>query len=107
MAFPVKQVWISEERLHIIEEVEKTPSQKRTDVAKQLSLPPSTLNFIIAKKREIRDQAHKCGTSTKKRKMGKESTYSKLVPVGPSIRHTCGWENPAVEIPQNSCNNGD
>jgi hypothetical protein len=32
--FPVKQVQTSEEQLRIIEEVEKTPSEKRTDTAK-------------------------------------------------------------------------
>jgi hypothetical protein len=41
-------------------------------------MPPSTLNLIIGKKMEIREHADKCGTSAKKRKMGKESTYSKL-----------------------------
>jgi hypothetical protein len=58
--------------------VKKNPAEKRTDIAKRLGLPPSTLNSIIAKKRDIREQADKCGTSTKKRNMGKESTYSKL-----------------------------
>jgi hypothetical protein len=55
MAFPVKQVWTLEERLCIIEEVEKTPSEKRIDIAKRLGLPPSTLNTIIVKKKEIRE----------------------------------------------------
>jgi hypothetical protein len=59
MAFPVKQVQTLEERLRIIEEVEKNPSEKRTDVAKQLGLPPSTLNTIIVKKK-IRELAT-CG----------------------------------------------
>jgi hypothetical protein len=76
MAFPVKQVRTSEEHLRIIEEVEKHPSEKRTDVAKRLGLPPSTQNTIIAKKKEIRQQADKCGTSAKKRKTGKVLTYS-------------------------------
>jgi predicted transcriptional regulator len=53
MAFPVKQVRTLEEQLHIIEEVDKTPSEKRIDVAKRLGLPPSTLNSIIEKKGEI------------------------------------------------------
>jgi hypothetical protein len=57
MAFPVKQVWTLEERLRIIEEVEKNSSEKRADVAKQLSLPPSTLNTTIAKKK-IRGHAY-------------------------------------------------
>jgi hypothetical protein len=57
MAFPVTQVQTLEERLHIIEEVEKNPSEKRIDVAKQLGLPPSTLNTIIVKEK-IREQAY-------------------------------------------------
>jgi hypothetical protein len=57
MAFPVKQVRTVEEWLHIIEEVGENPSEKRTDVAKQLGLPPSTLNRIIAKKK-IREHAY-------------------------------------------------
>jgi DNA-binding IclR family transcriptional regulator len=57
MAFPVKQVRALEELLHIIEEVVKTPSEKRTDVAKQLGLPPSALNRIIAKKK-MRDHTY-------------------------------------------------
>jgi hypothetical protein len=32
--------------------------------------------LIIAKKREIREQADKCDTSAKKRKMGKLLTYA-------------------------------
>jgi DNA-binding Lrp family transcriptional regulator len=43
MVFPVKQVQTFEERLRIIEEVEKNPSKKRTDIAKRLGLPPSTI----------------------------------------------------------------
>jgi hypothetical protein len=34
--------------------------------------------LIIAKKREVREQAVKCGTSAKRRKTVKLSTYSKL-----------------------------
>jgi hypothetical protein len=52
----VKQVWALEELLRIIEEVEKKPSEKRTDVAKQLDLSPSTINMIIVKK--IREHAY-------------------------------------------------
>jgi hypothetical protein len=37
--------------------VEKTPSEKRIDIAKQLGLPPSTLNTIIAKKK-IREHTY-------------------------------------------------
>jgi plasmid maintenance system antidote protein VapI len=58
MAFSVKQVRTLEERLLIIEEVEKNPSEKRTNVAKQLGLPSSTLNTIIAKKKKIREHTY-------------------------------------------------
>jgi hypothetical protein len=58
MAFSVKQVRTLEERLRIIEEVGENPSEKRTDVAKQLGLPPSTLNRIIAEKKKIREHTH-------------------------------------------------
>jgi hypothetical protein len=42
--------------------VQKTPSEKRTDVAKQLGLPPSTLNMIIAKKKKIREHSYMSAT---------------------------------------------
>jgi hypothetical protein len=57
MAFPVKQVRTLEERLHIIEKVEKNSSEKRIDVARQLGLPPSMLHTIIEKKK-IREHAY-------------------------------------------------
>jgi hypothetical protein len=38
--------------------VQKTPSEKRTDIAKQLGLPPSTLNKIIGKKKKIREHSY-------------------------------------------------
>jgi hypothetical protein len=69
MVFPVKCVQTLRDQLRIIQDVGgKKPSEKRIDVTKQLGLPPSTLNMIIAKKKEIREQADKCGTSAKKRK---------------------------------------
>ena len=34
--------------------------------------------MIIAKKKEIREKADKCGTSAKKRKTGRVSTFSEL-----------------------------
>jgi hypothetical protein len=58
MAFPVKQVRTLEERLRIIEEVGKKPSKKRIDVAKQLGLPPSTLNRIIVKRKKTKEHAY-------------------------------------------------
>jgi hypothetical protein len=64
--------------LKIIEEVEKTPGEKRVDIVKRLGLPASTLNSIFAKKDEIREQIEKCGNECKKRKTGKESTFAAL-----------------------------
>jgi hypothetical protein len=91
--------------------VEKNPPEKRIDITKRLGMPSSTLNTIIAKKKEIREQADKCGTSAKKRKTDKVSTCIKLenglVPSGQSIRHSCGWKHSAGEILQSSCNNVD
>jgi hypothetical protein len=57
MAFALKQVRTLEERLRISEEVQKNPSEKRTAVAKQLGLPPSTPNSIIAKEK-IREHSY-------------------------------------------------
>jgi hypothetical protein len=48
--------------------VKKNQLEKRIDVAKGLGLPPSTINLIIVKEREIRELADKSGTSAKKRK---------------------------------------
>jgi hypothetical protein len=42
--------------------VQKTPSEKRIDVAKQPGLPPSTLNIIIAKKKNIREHSYMSAT---------------------------------------------
>jgi hypothetical protein len=46
--------------VHVIEEGEKNPSEKRTDRAKELGLPPSTPSTIIVKKK-IREYAYVCG----------------------------------------------
>jgi hypothetical protein len=45
------------------------------DIAKQLGLPGSTLNTIVTKKNDIREQIQKCGNMCKKRNTGKESTF--------------------------------
>jgi AcrR family transcriptional regulator len=78
MSQPKKQVRTLHERLKIVEEVEKNPGEKRVDIAKRLGLAPSTLNSIFAKKDEIREQAEKCGNASKKRKIGRESTFAEL-----------------------------
>jgi hypothetical protein len=49
---------ISHRYLLIIEEVQKNPSEKWTDIAKQLGLPQTTLNTIIAKKNKIREHTY-------------------------------------------------
>jgi hypothetical protein len=48
--------------------VKKNLLEKRIDVAKGLGMPPSIINSIIVKEREVREQADKSGTSAKKRK---------------------------------------
>jgi plasmid maintenance system antidote protein VapI len=53
MSCPVRLVRTLHDRLKISEEVEKTPTEKRVNVAKRLGIPPSTLNSIVAKKRKI------------------------------------------------------
>jgi hypothetical protein len=78
MLCPTKQVRTLHERLKIIEEVEKSPTEKRTDIAKCLGLAPSTLNSIVAKKRKIQEQIDKCGKSCKKRKMGRNLLSASL-----------------------------
>jgi centromere protein B len=64
--------------LKIIEKIEKNPGEKRVDIAKRFGLPASTLNTILAKKNDIREQIQKCGNTCKKRKAGKESTFAEL-----------------------------
>jgi hypothetical protein len=78
MSCPRKQVRTLHERLKITEEVEKNPTKKWIDIAKSLGLAPSSLNSIVAKKREIREQIDKCSKSCKKRKTGRESTFREL-----------------------------
>jgi hypothetical protein len=66
------------DRFKIIEEIEKNPRDKRVDIAKRLGLPAGTWNTIFAKKNEIRKQIQKCGKACKKRKTGKEYTFTEL-----------------------------
>jgi hypothetical protein len=56
----------------------KNPGEKRVDIAKRLGLPASTLNSIFAKKNDIRKQIQKFGNVCKKRKTGKESTFTEF-----------------------------
>jgi hypothetical protein len=96
MSCPVKQVRTLHERVKIIEEVEKNPSEKRIDIAKRLGLAPSTSNSVVAKKKEIREQTDKRGNLCKKRKTRRESTFSELesvlfhfVPASTGLRDSC------------------
>lgn len=73
-----KQIRTLEQRIRIIEEVEKNPFEKRIHIARRLNLKPSTLNSIISKKDDIRKQAEKFGTSAKKRKIGREAKFEDL-----------------------------
>jgi hypothetical protein len=47
------------ERLKIIIEVEKNITERQTDAAKHLTLAPSTLFFMVSKKREDEEQIYK------------------------------------------------
>jgi hypothetical protein len=58
--------------------VEKNLGQKCVDTAKCLGLTPDTVNSIFAIKDKIQEQIEKCGNGSKKRKTGKDSTYSEL-----------------------------
>jgi predicted transcriptional regulator len=78
MALPKMHVRTLQDRLKIIQEVEKNPGEKRVDIAKRLGLPASTLNSIFAKKNEVCEQIQKCGNACKKRKTGKELTFAEL-----------------------------
>jgi hypothetical protein len=64
---------ILHERLKIMEEVEKNPTEKQINVAQWLRSALSTINFIVVKKREIQEQTDNCGKLCKKRKKGLES----------------------------------
>jgi predicted transcriptional regulator len=76
LAMAQKLVRTLHDRLKIIEKVEKNPGENRVDIAKRLGLPASTLNTIIAKKIDIREQIQKCGNTCEKRKTGNESTFA-------------------------------
>lgn len=78
MTEPRKHVRTLNERIKIIEEIEKNPHEKRCFIAKRLGLGLSTLNSIFLKRNEIRQQIEKCGNSFKKRKTSKVSTFVEL-----------------------------
>jgi len=48
------------EKLHWIEGIYKYPVETRTEIAKRLQLPSSTLNGIYAKKEEVQAAAGNC-----------------------------------------------
>jgi len=73
-----KQVRMVHERLKIIAEVEKNPTEEWFDMAKYLGLSPSTLNSTVGKKVEIVEQISKCRKSCKKKKAGGNSVSCKL-----------------------------
>ncbi|XP_054711199.1 zinc finger protein 484-like [Uloborus diversus] len=75
---PTKTYLTLYEKLRVIEESESNPSEKKVNMAKRLGLPASTLNTILIKKDEIREQILKFGLSSTTRKTRKESKYSDL-----------------------------
>ena len=68
LLFCTKYVRKLPERLKIIEENTRNPTDRRSNMAKRHGLAPSALNAIVARKREIREQN---GESCKKRNAGR------------------------------------
>ncbi|KAL1418186.1 hypothetical protein MTO96_026197 [Rhipicephalus appendiculatus] len=54
-----------EEKLNVLHAVDKQPVRKRVDIAKDLGLPPSTLNSIVSKRAEIEENAALFGPKAK------------------------------------------
>ncbi|KAL1415595.1 hypothetical protein MTO96_006717 [Rhipicephalus appendiculatus] len=54
-----------EEKLNVLHAVDKQPARKRVDIAKDLGLPPSTLNSIVSKRAEIEGNAALFGPKAK------------------------------------------
>ncbi|KAK8785448.1 hypothetical protein V5799_008190 [Amblyomma americanum] len=52
-----------EEKLDVLNAVDRQPAQKRVDIAKDLGLPPSTLNSIVSKSAEIQGNAASAWTA--------------------------------------------
>jgi hypothetical protein len=77
--------------LKIVEEVQKNPGEKRVDISKCLGLAP---NSTFAKDK-IREQIEKCGNANKRKKTGRESTFTKLK----SVLFTSNQQAQAFNIP--------
>nr|XP_054922997.1 tigger transposable element-derived protein 6-like [Dermacentor andersoni] len=54
-----------EEKLDVLNAVDRQPARKRVDIAKDLGLPPSTLNSIVSKRAEIQGNAALFGPKAK------------------------------------------
>ncbi|KAH6930953.1 hypothetical protein HPB50_021067 [Hyalomma asiaticum] len=54
-----------EEKLDVLNAVDKQPARKRVDIAKDLGLPPSTLNSIVSKRAQIEGNATLFGPKPK------------------------------------------
>nr|XP_050037916.1 tigger transposable element-derived protein 6-like [Dermacentor andersoni] len=54
-----------EEKLDALNAVDRQPARKRVDIAKDLGLPPSTLNSIVSKRAEIQGNAALLGPKAK------------------------------------------
>jgi len=66
---PCRQVRMLHKRLKVIIEVEKNVTEQQTDATKHLTLAPSTLFFMISKKREKEKQIWKCLKEKRKNKL--------------------------------------
>lgn len=61
----VEGALLLEERLGILNAVGQQPAQIRIDIAKELGLPPSTLNSVVSKHAEIEGNAVPFGVKAK------------------------------------------
>lgn len=65
MASRKRKVLSLEEKLDVLNAVDKQPARKRVDIAKDLELTPSTLNSIVSKPAEIERNAAVFGPEAK------------------------------------------
>ncbi|KAL1437462.1 hypothetical protein MTO96_048850 [Rhipicephalus appendiculatus] len=68
-----------EEKLDVLHAVDKQPARKKVDIAKDLGLPPSTLNGIIAKRAEIEGNVALFGPKAKQARGAKYGTLDETL----------------------------
>lgn len=74
MALHKRKALSLEEKLNVLDAVDKQPGRKRVEIAKELGLPPSTLNSIVSKRAEIKGNAALFGPKAKQARGAKYGT---------------------------------